>query len=132
MANSFIENIPLEFPPAGQSSNFENPNTRGPAVVAVCSVFIAIMWPFLLLRLYSKVWVIQGFGWDDGKLSLRVPYRCLLIYDNSVRHACSGESLRTEIYKGRPSNIDKGWCNSVWRMYYLVYVTIIAMILDWD
>lgn len=132
MASSFIENIPLGAPPAGQSSNFENPNTRGPAVVVVCSVFIAIMWPFLLLRLYSKVWVIQSFGWDDGKLSLRVPYRCLLTYDNSVRHACSGKSLRIEIRKGRPSNIDEGRCNSVRRMYYLVYVTLIATILGQD
>lgn len=130
MDSSFIENIPLGAPPAGQSSNFENPDTRGPAVVVVCSVFIALMWPFLLLRLYSKVWVIRSFGWDDGKFSLRVPFRCLLIYDNSVRHACSGESLRTEIRKGPPFNVDEGGRNSVRRMYYLVYVTATAIIFD--
>lgn len=130
MDSSFIENIPLGAPPAGQLSNFENPDTRGPAVVVVCSVFIALMWPFLLLRLYSKVWVIRSFGWDDGKFSLRVPFRCLLIYDNSVRHACSGESLRTEIRKGPPFNVDEGGRNSVRRMYYLVYVTATAIIFD--
>ena len=132
MDSSFIENIPFGAPPAGQSSNFDNPDTRGPAVVVVCSVFIAFMWPFLLLRLYSKVWVIKSFGWDDGKLSLRVPFRCLLIYDNSVRHACSGKSLHTEIRKGLLFNVDEGGRNSVRRMYYLVYVTLTAMIFDRD
>ena len=75
-SSSFIENIPFGAPPPGQSSNFENPETRGPAVAVVCSVFIALLWPILLLRLYSKVWVTHSFGWDDGKHSLRVPFWC--------------------------------------------------------
>ena len=61
------ENYPLQPPPPGQISNFENPESRGPAIVILCSVFIGIMWPILILRLYSKVWLIRRFGWDDGE-----------------------------------------------------------------
>ena len=63
---SAYENFPLQPPPPGQISNFENPESRGPAIVILCSVFIGIMWPIFILRLYSKVWVIRRFGWDDG------------------------------------------------------------------
>ena len=62
-----FENYPLQAPPAGQTSNFIDPETRGPAIVILCSVFIGIMWPIFILRLYSKVWVIRKFWWDDGK-----------------------------------------------------------------
>ena len=63
-----FENYPLQPPPPGVTSNFSNPENRGPAIVVLCSVFIALMWPIFLLRLYSKLWVIRSFGWDDGKL----------------------------------------------------------------
>ena len=62
-----FENYPLQAPPAGQTSNFIDPVTRGPAVIILCSIFIAIMWPIFLLRIYSKVWLIRKFWWDDGK-----------------------------------------------------------------
>jgi hypothetical protein len=62
-----FENYPLQPPPVGQTSDFINPETRGPAVIILCSVFVGIMWPLFMLRLYSKVWVIRKFGWDDGK-----------------------------------------------------------------
>ena len=61
------ENYPLGLPPPGQISNFTNPDTRGPAIVILCSVFIGIMWPIFILRLYTKALVIRRFGWDDGK-----------------------------------------------------------------
>ena len=62
-----FENYPLQPPPPGQTSNFIDPESRGPAIIILCSVFIGIMWPIFILRLYSKVWVIRSFGWDDGK-----------------------------------------------------------------
>lgn len=62
-----LEDYPLHPPPSGQTSNFDNPETRGPAIIILCSVAIGIMWPVFILRLYSKVWVIRRFGWDDGK-----------------------------------------------------------------
>ena len=74
-----FEDYPLHPPPPGQISNFENPESRGPAIVILCSVFIGIMWPIFVLRLYSKVWVIRRFGWDDGKLDA-LPAIYLLTY----------------------------------------------------
>ena len=71
------ENIPLQPPPPGQTSHFDNPETRGPAIVILCSVFIGIMWPIFILRLYSKVWIIRRFGWDDGR-----PDTSVLIFAN--------------------------------------------------
>ena len=62
-----LQNYPLQPPPPGHVSNFDNPESRGSAIVALCSVFLGVMWPILLLRLYSKMCVIRKFGWDDGK-----------------------------------------------------------------
>ena len=64
-----VDDYPLQPPPPGQSSNFIDPKSRGPAVVAVCCTFISLMWLFFLLRLYSKTWVIRKVGWDDGMVS---------------------------------------------------------------
>ena len=61
------EDYPVGPPPPGQLSNFKDPESRGPAVAAVCYMFISIMWPICFLRLYSKVWILRKPGWDDGK-----------------------------------------------------------------
>ena len=61
-----LDDYPLQPPPPGQLPNFVNPESRGPAIVAVCSTFIFLMWLVLLSRLYSKAWVICKLGWDDG------------------------------------------------------------------
>ena len=68
---------PLQPPPPGQSSNFIDPENRGPAIAIVCLTFIILMWLILLLRLYSKAWVIRRVGWDDGKPHL-LPVRSVL------------------------------------------------------
>lgn len=64
---SKIEDTPFLPPPSGQVSNFENPESRDPAIITVCSIFLALIWPMFLLRIYSKAWVTRTFGWDDGK-----------------------------------------------------------------
>ena len=61
-----FEDYPLQPPPSGQFSNFDSPETRGPAIVLLCSIFLGIMWPVFILRLYSNVWVIRRYWWDDG------------------------------------------------------------------
>ena len=67
LAMADLEDYPLQPPPSGKISNFDSPETRGPAVIILCSIFLAVMWPVLILRLYSKVWVIRKCWWDDGK-----------------------------------------------------------------
>ena len=62
-----IEDSPLQPPPPGQISNFVNPESRGLSIITVCYVFVLFMWSILLLRLYSKTWIIRKFGWEDGQ-----------------------------------------------------------------
>ena len=64
-----LQDYPLQPPPPGQSSNFDDPVSRGPAIRAICYAFIVLMWPFVFLRLYSKLYVIRKPGWDDGKIN---------------------------------------------------------------
>lgn len=59
--------IPRTPPPPGQTSNFNDPETMGPHIIVLSSVFITFMWPILILRLFSKARVLRSFGWDDGK-----------------------------------------------------------------
>lgn len=75
---SSLQDYPLQPPPHGTLSNFKDPESRGPAITAVCYTFIALMWPLFLLRLYSKAWVLRKFGWDDGRPNLVIT--CLLTY----------------------------------------------------
>lgn len=77
------KDYPVEIPPPGQSSNFNDPKSRGPATAAVCYIFVSLMWPILFSRLYSKVFILRKFGWDDGKPNPQLTF-CLLICDNSV------------------------------------------------
>ena len=75
-----FDDYPLQPPPPGQLSNFIDPKSRGPVVVAVCCTFISLMWLILLSRLYSKAWVIRIIGWDDGNTYLLFQYdRSLLM-----------------------------------------------------
>jgi hypothetical protein len=45
--------------------NYENPATRGPALLVLNSVFLAISSIFVLLRVYTRVFMVKSFGWDD-------------------------------------------------------------------
>ena len=63
-----LDDYPLQPPPSGQTSNFIDPESRGPVIVAVCCAVVSLMWLILLLRLFSKAWIIRKVGWDDGKI----------------------------------------------------------------
>ena len=60
--------IPLQPPPPGVTSNFENPDmTRYNTVVATVSTTLTIALMFVLTRLYTRIFMIRHFGWDDGE-----------------------------------------------------------------
>jgi hypothetical protein len=61
-----MDNTPLQLPPTGVNSNFENPETRAPLVIALTVVCLVLMWPTFLMRLYTKLWIMRSFGLDDG------------------------------------------------------------------
>ena len=82
-----LDNYPLQPPPPGEKSNFVNPESRGPVIVAICYTFISLMWLILLSRLYSKAWVICKVGWDDGKPPLLLVWS-MLTGENSICYTC--------------------------------------------
>lgn len=97
-----LKNYPLQPPPSGQSSNFNKPTRRGPTFIALVSFSLVIMWPILILRLYSKVRVIRRFWWDDGKPDgLRAC--CLLKFWHSLRHLCGSLYYLSQIVDGSSS-----------------------------
>ncbi len=67
MASINYETVPIATPPPGVIPNFDNPETRAPAVIAIIVVCLALMWPIFILRLYTKIWINHSFGWDDGE-----------------------------------------------------------------
>ena len=103
---SSAQDYPLESPPPGKSSNFNDPESRGPAVAAVCYLFLSVMWPIFLSRLYSKIFILRDFGWDDGKpnhpLSL-----CLLTYNHSFCHPSRSIFHLSQVDYSNESDIQK-------------------------
>ena len=63
------------------------------------------MWPIFLSRIYSKVWIIRVFGWDDGKLSTL----CLdtLTYHGSFFHHCCGDPSPVELSIGYQLTVER-------------------------
>jgi hypothetical protein len=51
----------LKWPPP----NYENPVTRGPALAIVNYVLISITIMFVVLRLYTRIFIKRWFGIDD-------------------------------------------------------------------
>ena len=67
MDPALLANFPLTPPPQGVVSNFTDPETRAPVIIAFIAICLALTWPVFLLRLYSKIFVVGKFSWDDGK-----------------------------------------------------------------
>ena len=62
-----LDHTPLTPPKAPQVSNFVNPETLAPVIVAVSTVCLTLMLPIAALRFYVKAWVVRSIWWDDGK-----------------------------------------------------------------
>lgn len=45
--------------------NFENPEDRGPYLIAVEVVLFFFTAVVVLGRIYTRRWIIRSFGWDD-------------------------------------------------------------------
>ena len=60
-----LSRVPSAVPPPGLSSNFVNPPTLHPAIVAVCSVMTSLTLFFVLIRLHLHLHSGHKFGLDD-------------------------------------------------------------------
>ncbi|KAF2258647.1 hypothetical protein CC78DRAFT_586876 [Lojkania enalia] len=74
-----MANLPLQTPPPGVNSNFDNPETTGPVVVITLSIFLAIALLTVPLRIYCRVSVVKRTGLDDW-LALVALVFCCSIY----------------------------------------------------
>ncbi|ROW10728.1 hypothetical protein VPNG_05124 [Cytospora leucostoma] len=65
-----LDKIPVQQPPAGQTSNFVNPPSLGPEVITVDAVFTSIMLVIVMLRTFVRwkwvqVWELSDY-WIGG------------------------------------------------------------------
>lgn len=66
-ANVDLTQIPALNPPSGITPDFVDPATRANLTLISCAGIVAVMLLFVMLRIYTKVYVIQTTGWDDCK-----------------------------------------------------------------
>lgn len=52
------------------ASNFVNPEKRGPVAIITVSVLLGIVTILLAVRIYTRLRISQGFGWDDVLIML--------------------------------------------------------------
>lgn len=67
--------IPAMPPPAGQTSNFVNPEYIGGKFVAVNCTFLPLAVLALGVRTWTRLFVVRSFRWDDCEYELRL--RCV-------------------------------------------------------
>lgn len=67
MDNAVLANTPALAPPLGITSNFTDPPTLSTIVITIDVLFLTLMLPIAILRLYSKIWLAHSFWYDDGK-----------------------------------------------------------------
>ena len=65
----------MKLPPAAVLATFPNPNyvnpeTHGPALTIVNSVFLGLATIAIVLRVYTRLFVRKWFGWDDAFIIL--------------------------------------------------------------
>lgn len=62
-----VSQIPALEPPPGLIPNFHDPYTKGPMLLALNAVAIAIMVLFVIFRFYCKIGLQHKLSWDDCK-----------------------------------------------------------------
>lgn len=58
-------NLPALAPPPGVMPNFDAYNERAEIYKILCSILLAILYLFICLRLYAKIWIKRNPGLDD-------------------------------------------------------------------
>ena len=68
--------LPAHLPPPGVKSNFIDPVTRAPDLVATSVLCLSVMVVCVAIRFYTKLHIKHKWGWDD----CRGTYRPLIWY----------------------------------------------------
>lgn len=75
-----MRDIPIDVYLSFPSPNFDDPQTRGPALVIVNSIFISLVIIAVALRIYTRVYIKRWFGSDDY-------FICAALVRDLQRHA---------------------------------------------
>lgn len=67
---ALLANYPAMLPPEGVTPNFVDPYTLGPIFVIVSSVLITIMMIFVVVRIYTRIFINRKLYWDDCQSSI--------------------------------------------------------------
>lgn len=65
--------------------NYENPETRGNALLALLIIFSLLVLLAVSGRFYSRFMIKNWFGWDDGMISLALVRAPLLALGFAIR-----------------------------------------------
>ncbi|BCS20856.1 uncharacterized protein APUU_21288S [Aspergillus puulaauensis] len=65
-----MEELPLDQqpampPPPGLETNFVDPPSRQPAIIAMSVVFVSLMLLVVSVRTYTRTRILKSWGWDD-------------------------------------------------------------------
>ena len=60
-------NLPALAPPPGVLPSFTTRNEHAVVFHTLCSILLVILYVFLCLRLYAKIWIKRSPGFDDCK-----------------------------------------------------------------
>ena len=52
----------------GVQPNFVDPEQRTGGAVPLIVVLLTLSTIFLIVRLYTKLWIVRALGWDDGAI----------------------------------------------------------------
>lgn len=62
-----LSDYPTLQPPAGVKSNFANPQSQNVPLFVVTSLLLGTMGAFVLNRVYTKMFIVRKYSWDDCK-----------------------------------------------------------------
>ena len=71
-----LQQLPALAPPPGEVPNFDDPENRGPILVAVSSLLFALMLLLYLNRIYTKLFIIGSVSLDDRKILSGQSFPC--------------------------------------------------------
>ena len=64
-----LSKVALQEPPPGVEQNLVNPESTANTAIAVTVLFTILMFVFVCMRMYTKLFVSRAWGWDDCKSS---------------------------------------------------------------
>lgn len=65
MDPAYYTSLPAGLPPENVLPNFDYPETRAPTAHVAMGISLAVATVFLMLRLYTKFFIMKLWGWDD-------------------------------------------------------------------